>query len=75
MSEIRQPLRPRRRILQIFRNSLSRQLIKLLRGVKPADIPVEPPTNFTLAVNLKTAFSLGVEVPSSFLPRADKVIE
>jgi putative ABC transport system substrate-binding protein len=50
-------------------------LVKLLRGVKPADIPVEQPTKFDLAVNLKTAKALRLTIPESFLLRADKVIE
>jgi putative ABC transport system substrate-binding protein len=54
---------------------LSRQVVKLLRGAKPADIPVEQPTTFELVVNVKTAKTFGFTVAKSFLQRADEVIE
>ena len=48
---------------------------KLLRGAKPADVPVEQATRFELLVNLKTAKALGLTLPLSMLARADQVLE
>ena len=61
--------------LPLIYRQLARLIIKVLRGVKPEELPVEEPTKFDLVVNLKTAKALGLTIPKSFLARADEVVE
>ena len=62
-------------IVKIYRQQIAKLLAKLLRGARPADLPIEQPTEIDLVVNQRTAKSLGLTIPDSLLARADEVIE
>ncbi len=63
------------RLVQLYRDIMARQLVKLLRGAKPTELPVEQPTRFEFVINMKTAKALGLSVSKSMQLLADEVIE
>jgi putative ABC transport system substrate-binding protein len=63
------------RLADVWRDSVAPYIIKVLRGAKPSELPIQQPTKFELVINLKAAKAMNHEIPASFVLRADKLIE